>query len=570
MKTIKVVSTVALAIALCSCSDLIRVKTNIDSDSDQNSKQTESALSSISANKPAEERLVHTTILHSAWMGSTQVMDKTKSNLPDIFSKDVTFIFPDRSNLSTVAERLTKVIGIPVKPRPDVFIKASELVPKAAIDKSQATTLAPIAPLMPTAGMVGATTTSSDFSLDTTLNYTGSLSGLLDSICAKAGINWEYKDGQIILYRFITKTFTLKSTPGSSQLTASVGKAGGSQTGTTGGTGGSGTGGAFSSDTMVKMGSAFSIWDNLKESVTAMLTPVGKVAVMEATGTVTVTDTREVVEQVGLMLAQINKSLSRQVSFRVEVLSLQTTNTADYGVDWGVVFNKLAQNTPSLQMTMGSPASLASSNAANIAYSILTPSGKSSVASQLSGSNAMLAAMSSLGKASVVTTASALTLNRQPVPVAITDQVSYVQSVTAQTGTAAQVGVPAVGAALVQVNPGVVTTGFILNLLPSITDDNDVLLQFSVDISTLTAMSSFGSGVLAVQTPEVNGMTFLQRVGLKNGQTLVLSGFERTTGQYNRRTLTENSDLLAGGSISGSKTRESIVILVTPVVSDGA
>lgn len=565
----------ALSVALTGCSNMISVKRDVDQDMAHNTQTVDKQLAAMTVNQKADQRLLYTTVVPGAWLGASKIADRHKAELPDVFTKDVTLVFPDRANLSTIAERLTKVTGIPVKLRPDVFIKASDLLPKSGSSSSggQDSTRTPMAGLMPVNGIVGSTSTSSDYSLDSTLNYTGSLGGLLDTLCAKAGINWEYKDGKIVLYRMVTKTFTLKSTPGSSQLTASVGKSGSAQIGTAsasgGGGGSSAQSGSFAADSTVKMDSSFSVWQNLKESVNAMLTPVGKVAVTEATGTITVSDTREVVDQIGSMLDQINKSLSRQVAFRVEVLSLETTKGADYGVDWSLIFNKLVANNPAYKVTMGSPASLASANAGSLTYSVLTPSGASNNMSQLNGSQAMLAAMSSLGRASVVTTASALTLNRQPVPVAITDQVGYVQSVSAQTGASSSTGSSSSNT-VVQINPGTVTTGFILNLLPSVTEDDSVLLQFSVDISSLKAMPSFGQGQLMVQTPEVTGMQFLQRVGLKNGQTLVLSGFERTAGQYDRRTMTEDTDLLAGGSLAGTRKREAIVILITPVISEGA
>ena len=230
------------------------------------------------------------------------------------------------------------------------------------------------------------------------------------------------------------------------------------------------------------------------------------------------------------------------------------------------MFNRVVSANPSYKISLGSPSTLVGTDAASLTYSLLTPSDQANTRGALSGSQAMLAALSGLGKASIVTTASAMTLNRQPVPVAITDQISYVQSVSVQPGSANSTN----AATTVQVTPGSVTTGFILNMLPSITDDNSVMLQFSVDISQLSKMGTFGSGQMAVQTPEVSGMQFLQNVAMKNGETLVLSGFERTAGQYDRRTVSKDADLLMGGSLNGNRTREAIVIMITPVLSEGA
>jgi type IVB pilus formation R64 PilN family outer membrane protein len=553
----------ALSLLLSGCANMIDVKKDVDADGNVIQATLDSKLSQMPvAQGPG--KLLYTTVLPGSWLGTAKRVHREGGALPAAFYSTVTLKFPDRPSLPTLAERLTKITGIPVKLRPDVFINASAFAPKAgAAGAATPAAVAPTpgAPAPAVASLnntnLSAVTVTGDYSSEIPLNYTGRLEGFLDALAARTGLNWEYKDGSIVLSRLLTKTFTLKSTPGTSELRASVGKTGATAVG---------TGSTFSADSSIRMGSSFSVWDNLRESINTMLTGVGKVAVTEATGTITVTDTKEVVDQVGAMLHQINKSLSRQVAFRVEVLSLTTTDTADYGVDWNAVFNQVVGANPSWKLSMASPSSLVGASASSMSYQVLTPTGNANARGALSGSKAMLAALSGFGKASIVTTASALTLNRQPVPVAITDQISYVQSVAVQPSTVPN----STAASTVQITPGTVTTGFILNMLPSITDDNGVILQFSVDISILSKMGSFGSGQMAVQTPEVAGMQFLQRVAMKNGETLVLSGFERTSGQYDRRTLSKDADLLMGGSLTGKRTKEAIVIMITPVLSEGA
>lgn len=565
-----VLSLTAMSIALSGCSNMIGVTRDVDASMSVTSKKVADQLAQMPMGSAAAKPLLYTKVVPGAWMGAVKLPPRSKPLLPAAFNEDVTLKFPDKTSMSTVAERITKVTGILVKLAPDIFISAGSLAPKPSASNSSSGSAKPIAsstapmpaPLIQGGpggqGGLTAASVTAEYATEIGLTFNGKLEYLLDTISAKMGINWEYKDGAIVFYRLVTKTFTLKSTPGTSELTSSVGKSG---------TGTMGTGSAFTSDSVIKMGSAFSVWDNLRESIGTMLSGIGKVAVTEATGTITITDTREVVEQVGTMLEQINKSLSRQVAFRVEVLSVRTDESAEYGVNWDAVFEKIAAANPSWKFTLGSPSSLTGTDAAKMGYQATTLSGQANTHLSTSSSQAMLAALSGIGKASIVTTASALTLNRQPVPVAITEQIAYVQSVSVQTNTAATVG--ATAPSTVQITPGVVTTGFILNLLPAIADDSSVTLQFSIDISSLKKLGTFGSGDMAVQTPEVSAMQFMQRVSMKNGETLVLSGFERTAGQYDRRTVSPEADLLLGGSVKGTKTRESIVIMITPVVSSG-
>ena len=308
----------ALSLLMSGCANMIDVKKDVDAETDRTSAQAEQKMAQI-AGSSQKDKLLYTTVLPGSWLGQAKKVKRGGDALPAAFYSTVTLKFPDRANFSTLAERLTRVTGIPVKLRPDVFINASAFAPKSGGSSPAAANSATGAPAAQVAALGESTLTSAsvtaDYSSEVPLSYHGRLAGFLDEMSARTGLNWEYKDGAIVLSRLVTKTFTLKSIPGSSELKASVGKSGTSEVG---------TGSKFSADSNIKMASSFSVWLNLKESINTMLTGVGKVAVTEATGTITVTDTKEVVDQVGAMLNQINKSLSRQVAFRVEVLSVTT------------------------------------------------------------------------------------------------------------------------------------------------------------------------------------------------------------------------------------------------------
>jgi type IVB pilus formation R64 PilN family outer membrane protein len=181
----------------------------------------------------------------------------------------------------------------------------------------------------------------------------------------------------------------------------------------------------------------------------------------------------------------------------------------------------------------------------------------------------MFNALQEYGRVDVLTTANAMTVNRQPVPVAITQQTGYLAEITpAPAGASGSVG------GTPGLTPGTVTTGFILNLLPTILDSNSILLQFAMGISSLDALTTQSSGsganLESIQTPTISSTDFLQKVALRPGETLILSGYERRAGQYDKRTLTDKAPVGLGGSFNGNTDREAVVILVTPVVSEGA
>jgi type IVB pilus formation R64 PilN family outer membrane protein len=488
-------------------------------------------------------------------------------NLPPIFERNITAIYPGATNVSTVAERITKVTGIPVKIKPDVYLKATSLIVagSSAPASSNDTVVTPInpepgAPLgqAPTIGpnsttqaQTSQTLSDSTYAETFELNYDGSLSGLLDRLSSRLGISWEYKNGQIELYRLLTRTFVLKANPGATEFASSLGKDGGES--------------GFASSSKVTMESQFSVWQSVENSVRSMLSTSGKLSVSQATGTITITDTKQVVESVAEYIDRENNILTRMVSLKVEILSVRLRDADEFGLDWDLIYRQINNGAQRFSFTLGSPTSLTSAQAGGIGFNILAPIGEG--LGQYNGSSAIFNALASVGRTNVVTTSSATTLNRQPVPVAITNQVAYLAETTpAQGGIAGGNAVPGL-------KPGIVTTGFLLNFLPTVLDSNSILLQFSLDISELQRLGTFsvGSGVTqqAIQTPEVSGTQFLQRVAIKPGETLILSGYDRYFGQYDQRTLDRNGEPGLGGSRSGRNDREILVILVSPIIREG-
>ena len=75
--------------------------------------------------------------------------------------------------------------------------------------------------------------------------------------------------------------------------------------------------------------------------------------------------------------------------------------------------------------------------------------------------------------------------------------------------------------------PGEVTTGFAMTVIPHIMDGRRVVLQYTVNLSSLDDLSEFRSGDSTIQLPKVSTRSFAQRMSLRMGQTLVLAGFEQ-------------------------------------------
>jgi type IVB pilus formation R64 PilN family outer membrane protein len=118
--------------------------------------------------------------------------------------------------------------------------------------------------------------------------------------------------------------------------------------------------------------------------------------------------------------------------------------------------------------------------------------------------------------------------------------------------------------------PGVVTSGFNMSILPHVLTNGTVMLQFSIDISTLRGIRTISSNNNRIESPELDTRNFLQRVSMKSSETLVISGFEQTDENVDNRGVGSPKNMLLGGGLKANSNKEVIVILITPVAVAGA
>jgi type IVB pilus formation R64 PilN family outer membrane protein len=284
--------------------------------------------------------------------------------------------------------------------------------------------------------------------------------------------------------------------------------------------------------------------DDISKTVSAMLTPKqGKMTLSMATASLTVTDDPDVLDRIARYLDQQNKLLTTQVVLNVKILNVAFDREDQYGIDWNLAYNT-------------APFGGGLSNATDVAGSIVS---FRVLRGPFKDSSLFIKALSKQGKVSVVTQPSVTTMNLQAVPMQVAQQTAYVASVT--NTAVAQVG------ALGGIEPGTITTGFNMMLLPYVMPDNQVLLQYNISLSDLTEIADFGTEKTGkVQLPTVSLRAFAQKVRLRSGETLALSGFEQNQNMSKRSGVGSPDNPLLGGVRSGRVQHSVIVILITPVV----
>jgi type IVB pilus formation R64 PilN family outer membrane protein len=152
-----------------------------------------------------------------------------------------------------------------------------------------------------------------------------------------------------------------------------------------------------------------------------------------------------------------------------------------------------------------------------------------------------------------------VTINNQPAPIQVGRQTTYLASSTTTIGTG--------GAGnTVSLSPGVITTGFSMNVLPHILDNGKMMLQYSGDISALTKITTVTSGDTSIQTPEIDTRNFMQRVIMNTGETLVVTGFEQFTLDGNTQGPGNAEAIALGGGVKTKKGKSQLVVLIQPML----
>lgn len=387
------------------------------------------------------------------------------------------------------------------------------------------------------------------------VNYLGTLSGFLNQTAAYFDVGWRYEDGRIQFSRQVTRTFQLAAMPstldGSASMAAGISSDGGGGGGGSAGGGGIAAGASQTAKVSIKL----ELWKELQETLKGIVGNQGMFTASPSSGMVTVTGPASVVERVNRQIYEINKQLLRQVTMKIEVYNVALKKGSDWRFDLNGALSVLGG-----QVKFGNVAAGAKAIGGALSATIVNNS-------RLNGSSAVLALLESKGDVSVVNTASLTTMSGQPVPVQVSNTQSYLESLTTTVNN---------GTTTITPNIGTVNSGFSLNVLPKILDDGKVLLQYSMNISTLvgkdngftTYRYNAGGNDNSLTMPNLDQRSFIQSGLVNNGDTLVLAGYEKLSSSTSDSGQGSANFKGLGGARGGEQSREILVVMITPVVLD--
>lgn len=392
------------------------------------------------------------------------------------------------------------------------------------------------------------------------MSFNGDAVELFNTVGSAIGAHWEYNEGTRVVhfYRFKTETFRLPAVQGTAQRSASMGaQSASSSTGPGGGQPISQAEATGSHETTAQ------VWDEMAATLEQLISEEGRFAISQTAGTVTVRDRPDRLETIRSYVQQTADALARQVDIDVTVYRVVINDTDSRAVNWNLAFrNMLGEYLINADTTAGRPDAI-EGGLSSLVISVPEENANGQL-NRWGTSSAILDTLSSMGRASVVTSTSIQTANNQPAPMKIVRRHTYLESV-AQNMTGVGADLTTTGPTL---TPGVVETGLNMFALPHIMDDGKrMLLKMMVSLSTLESMDAYGNEQAMIQLPQTTAREFERQVWLNSGETLVLAGFEQTDAGEDTSSPIDRRWWALGGKTRAHKGREFVVIAIHPTVT---
>lgn len=371
-----------------------------------------------------------------------------------------------------------------------------------------------------------------------TFEYEGTVESILDRVTSMANLYWKWENGKVLIFRHETKHYQFDGS-----LVETIVKSSMSSD--------EKSGGSASSQSVEMEAKSLNSFDEIKTILESMITKDdGRFSLNQKTGTITVTDTPRVQQTIAEYMEEINGVFNTQIAIRAEVYEVVSDDSGNFGIDWAMAYQG------SDRIGLGFASGMNPSATPQLNLGIIDPK------SNLSGSKAFISALNRVNDVSLVTSASVYTTNGETVPIQVADQVGYMEKFAKETDEN--------GKSTFSAEPNSFLTGFTMNLTPRITSDGKVSMHFNVNIKDLNELRelSFGSGSeeIKIEMPNLTGKNFMQKVGVSSGQTVMISGFERTRNEAKTSSIGTKETWLAGGSRAGGKKKVVTMIMLTPYI----
>ena len=484
------------------------------------------------------------------FLGDTPIDLPYSSKLPPLFFQKLTLRSRGASfgTIAQAARNIQIATGLPVRVNPDV-----ELTPQL----NSPNTAQYVAP-EPAQSQAVASAVSVNRMINIPLDYSGSLINYLNTIGIQGGVNWDWREGGIYIYRLVTKTFVVSNiTTGDYSVTDSMNRGGSVSSGTTGVINATGNGN-FSSGSSISLQGMISPWKALLAELNTVLSPLGKLSVNDSLGSVTVTDSKENVARVEKLVNQENASFGKQVAIEVRVIQVSLSKESQLGVNLGLVYSALNSSQTAATKTLAAipPSTTTSTAAGTLTFRV------PDTTSPYSNTNFSLAALNAFGDIVQDTATTLYTTNRVPVMSGNYSTQGFLAQTTPAIG-----GAVAGGSGVPGLTPGSITVGTFLRVLPTIKDNNSILVNLSMDLSSLNkignATTGEGATLQQIQWANTTGSKSVVNLFVNQNESIV------TVGIVSDVLVNNVNASFDGASRDSNKNKSIFVLIIKPRVLRG-
>ncbi|MEA3587477.1 hypothetical protein J6I75_03845 [Pseudidiomarina sp. 1APP75-27a] len=382
------------------------------------------------------------------------------------------------------------------------------------------------------------------------LQFSGSLGELLQRLADHTGWHFTHNDHRVHWSRWRTAEFDVAFIAGATKFfmgNREMTQKNQQQSSAQSATGALAAAGAAGSEQYSNFSNTeLSVWDDLERALRLLLSEQGVLSMNQSSTSVLVKDKPHHVVQIEHYLRQQNERLTRQVAIEVQIIEVSFRDEEQLAVDWQALARTAGGNAV---LGLGSSAfgGLGEELGGQLFWQRKT--------GRTAGSELFIEALQEQGLVQISNQPRLLSLNNQIAKIALQDNATYLAS--AGTTSTVNVGVTTT------LQPGLVSTGFELYVLPSIRD-GEVILQLSTELSDLLRIDEVRSGEQLIQTPHTNRKQFFMQAVVGDGQTLLLSGLRNE-----RQQRTEQQSWLSfllGGKQQQQQQQSETLVLLTPTI----
>jgi hypothetical protein len=368
------------------------------------------------------------------------------------------------------------------------------------------------------------------YSLDGALlgDFEGTFIQLLDYATRNTGTTWEYDHRlqRIRVFRYDTRWWPVSALSLSDTIKNEAGR-----------------GSTLTSSTE---SDSFNALEEVANLVSGQVGNDGTFSISRNPPIVSVTHRPHVLDALDSLLDEYNRRATAQVAISFRLYSIKMSSLDNYGFNPDVRWE-------------GNNVAGGFSAASNV-LNELTTGGFSIIdsSSPFSGSNVLVNALSEKADVSLVASTSFVALNNTPTTRHVGDSRSLIaelqQTLVADAGAT-------VTATLKEESDGVH-----VSFIPLILNDEELILDVAVDLTTLLEPDSFQIGDNLLQAFRKSSRDFSQRLKLRSGETLVISGFDSMESARTKQGTGSADAWFLGGGSNASQERTIVVAMITTQV----